>query len=188
MRLRLLAAVACLLAAACMPGAETDPDAGAGTSGPAPTADAQAWVDLHNAVRRDAQPPPSPPLPALTWSAGAATVAQAWADRCMYEHNQGRGDRGENIAASAPPGHWSIADVVRAWASEAQDYDYASNTCAAGKQCGHYTQIVWRTTLRVGCAHRVCDVNSPFGGQLPSWDFWVCDYEPPGNWVGQRPY
>jgi pathogenesis-related protein 1 len=187
MRLRVLAAVASVLAAACMTGSETDADAGAG-SGAAPAADAQAWLDLHNAVRRDAQPPPSPPLPALTWSAGAAAVAQAWADRCLYQHNQGRGDRGENIAASAPPGHWSIADVVRAWASEAQDYDYASNTCAAGKQCGHYTQIVWRTTLRVGCAHRVCDVNSPFGGQLPSWDFWVCDYEPPGNWVGQRPY
>ena len=134
------------------------------------------------------RPPPSPPLPALTWSADAAAVAQAWADRCLYDHDQGRGDRGENIAASAPPGHWSIADVVRAWASEVQDYDYASNTCAAGKQCGHYTQIVWRTTLRVGCAHRVCNVNSPFGGQLPGWDFWVCDYEPPGNWVGQRPY
>jgi hypothetical protein len=191
MRLRVLAAVASLLAAACMTGSETDADAGAGsgTPAPVPTADAQAWLDLHNAVRRDAQPPPSPPLPALTWSANAAAVAQAWADGCKYQHNPGRGDRGENIAASAPQGHWSIADVVRAWASEAQDYDYASNTCALGMQCGHYTQLVWRTTLRVGCAHRVCDAaHSPFVGQLLSWDFWVCDYEPPGNWVGQRPY
>lgn len=48
--------------------------------------------------------------------------------------------------------------------------------------------IVWRDTLRVGCAHRTCDTNSPFGAQLPSWDFWVCDYEPPGNFVGRRPY
>ena len=113
MRLRVLAAVASLLAAACMTGSETDADAGAGsgTPGPVPTADAQAWLDLHNAVRRDAQPPPSPPLPALTWSANAAAVAQAWADGCKYQHNPGRGDRGENIAASAPQGHWSIADV-----------------------------------------------------------------------------
>src|ERR1700682_3842693 len=123
--MRAAAGIAILLAMACA-APSTEADAGStdgGQPGPAPgrpargppapppSAEAQAWLDLHNAVRRNAQPPPSPPLPALTWSSGAATVAQAWADRCMYEHNQGRGDRGENIAASAPPGHWSIADV-----------------------------------------------------------------------------
>ena len=79
--------------------------------------------------------------------------------------------------------------MVAAWASEVQDYDYATNTCASGKQCGHYTQLVWRDTLRTGCAHRVCTVNWPFASPSGgSWDFWVCDYEPPGNWVGQKPY
>ena len=116
-------------------------------------------------------------------------MAQAWADRCTYQHNAGRGERGENIAASAPPGHWTASDVVAAWASEAQDYDYATNTCALGKECGHYTQLVWRNSLRVGCAHQVCDTNWPFAPSPPGrWDFWVCDYEPPGNWVGQKPY
>jgi hypothetical protein len=42
-------------------------------------------------------------------------------------------------------------------------------------------------TRRAGCARRTCDTNSPFGAQLPSWDFWVCDYEPPGNFVGRKP-
>jgi pathogenesis-related protein 1 len=185
--MRVPALLASVLLAACMPGLDAGPEAGPGDVG-APSADAQAWLDRHNEVRRGAQPPPSPPLPELTWSSGAAAVAQAWADGCSYQHNPGRGDRGENIAASAPPGRWGIADVVGAWAGEMQDYDYASNTCPAGKQCGHYTQIVWRNTLRVGCAHRICESNSPFGPQAPSWDFWVCDYEPPGNWVGQRPY
>jgi hypothetical protein len=31
-------------------------------------------------------------------------------------------------------------------------------------------------------------VNSPFGAQLPTWDYFVCNYEPPGNFVGQKPY
>jgi uncharacterized protein YkwD len=124
----------------------------------------------------------------FTWSSAAAGVAQDWANRCDYQHNAGRGNRGENIAASAPANRWTLADAVAAWAGEAQDYDYASNGCASGKQCGHYTQIVWRDTLRVGCAHRTCTTSSPFGAQLPSWDFWVCDYEPPGNFVGRRPY
>jgi hypothetical protein len=79
--------------------------------------------------------------------------------------------------------------VVAAWSGEAADYDHAANSCAEGKQCGHYTQLVWRGTARVGCAHRVCTINWPFGPATPgSWDFWVCDYEPPGNFVGQRPY
>ena len=154
---------------------------------PPPTAEAQAWLDAQNAVRAAAAPAPSPPLPALTWSADAAQVAQAWANNCAYQHNANRGARGENIAADAPPGAWALANVVGAWAGEAADYDYATNTCAQGKICGHYTQLVWRDTLRVGCAHAVCNTGSPFAGQS-SWDFWVCDYEPPGNFVGQKPY
>src|SRR5437870_4733894 len=122
-------------------------------------------------------------------AAAPASVAQAWAARCLYQLDAGRGERGENIAASAPPGHWAASDVVAAWASEAQDYDYATNTCAPGKKCGHYTQLVWRDSVRVGCAHQVCDTNWPFAPSPPGrWDFWVCDYEPPGNRVGQKPY
>jgi pathogenesis-related protein 1 len=157
----------------------------AGTTTP-PTAEARAWLDAHNAVRQSVQPAPASPLPALTWSDAATQVAQAWADGCVYQHNQNRGERGENIAANAPPSSWSLQDVVSAWASEATDYDYARNACAAGKVCGHYTQLVWRDTTRVGCAHRTCTGNSPFGSG--SWEFWVCDYEPPGNWLGQKPY
>jgi pathogenesis-related protein 1 len=185
MRLRLLAAVL-LLAGGCGFGDEpaTPP------SDTTPSADAQAWLDAHNAVRQNAQPAPPSPLPALTWSTAAASVAQAWADNCSYGHNANRGTRGENVAANAPPGAvlTNPSSVVNAWASEVADYNYASNTCASGKDCGHYTQIVWRDTTRVGCAHRTCSTNSPFGSQYPNWDFWVCDYEPPGNFIGQKPY
>jgi pathogenesis-related protein 1 len=173
--------------AGCGFGMETGP-ASAAPPEPAPSTEAQAWLDTQNAVRHAAKPTPAPPLSDLTWSSAAAAVAQAWADRCNYQHNPGRGNRGENIAASAPQGRWTVADAVGAWAGEVQDYDYASNACAPGKDCGHYTQIVWRQSLRAGCAHRACQTNSPFGSQSPAWDFWVCDYEPPGNFIGQRPY
>jgi len=184
MRIRSIAAL--LLATGC--GFGTDTGSGGTPAESPPTSEAQTWLDAHNAVRRQPQPPPPSPLPPLTWASDAAAVAQAWADRCVYAHNPGHGARGENIAADAPPGALNPSSVVAAWAKEVSDYDYASNTCAAGKDCGHYTQIVWRGTTRVGCAHRVCTTNSPFGSQYPSWDFWVCDYEPPGNIVGQRPY
>ena len=192
MAARILALALC---AACAMG-DSQGEVESSDAGAPPGAEAQAWLDAHNQVRQsaDLNPPPPSPLPQLTWSADAAVVARAYADNCVYQHNQNRGFRGENIAANTPPSSWKLQDVVGAWAGEARFYDYASNTCAAGVDCGHYTQIVWRDTTRVGCAHRTCFINTPLrddnnnplnGG---AWEFWVCDYEPPGNWVGQKPY
>jgi hypothetical protein len=95
---------------------------------------------------------------------------------------------GENLAAFAPPGTRSARAPIDAWAAEKADYDYAGNSCAPGKTCGHYTQMVWRTSLRVGCAVQACSQNSPFGGSTPNWELWVCDYAPPGNIFGSKPY
>jgi pathogenesis-related protein 1 len=71
------------------------------------------------------------------------------------------------------------AEVVKLWAAERADYDYASNRCASGKDCTHYTQLVAQRTKAVGCGMALC----PERGQL-----WVCDYYPAGNIVGKRPY
>lgn len=145
----------------------------------------QALLTAHDQVRSNAMPAPSPALSALTWNAQAQAVAQAWADRCTWSHNPAADNTwGENIHAST--GEPSPAQVVSDWAAEVADYDYATNRCAAGKACGHYTQIVWRDTSSVGCASKRCAVNSPFGSG--AWTFWVCDYAPPGNVVGRRPY
>jgi pathogenesis-related protein 1 len=164
------------------------------TTGCTPLGD-PAFLAPHNAARAGTlagvtvSPAPSPALPALAWSQAAADIAQAWADGCTWAHNPNRGAdgtaRGENIAASTSA---LTADaVVKLWGGEWSDYDYASNSCAPlPAQCGHYTQLVWRDTLRVGCASRACTVNSPFGSG--PWNFYVCDYEPPGNYVGQWPY
>ncbi|CAN7015733.1 unnamed protein product [Brassica rapa subsp. trilocularis] len=73
----------------------------------------------------------------------------------------------------------SGVEAVNMWVSEQADYDYGSNTCASGKQCGHYTQIVWKNSARLGCAKVSCD-----NGQT----FITCNYDPQGNFVGQWPY
>ncbi len=150
---------------------------------------ASRFVRAHNAVRAQASPRPSLPLPTLSWSDALASTAQAWANQCRYEHSPRLRElgHGQNIAAMAPPGRKTPEDVVSLWASEARDYDRAANACRAGRVCGHYTQIVWRATLHVGCARAVCDRGSPQPG-LSRWELWVCDYEPAGNFVGQRPY
>jgi pathogenesis-related protein 1 len=140
----------------------------------------------HNRARATASPTPSPALPALTWSPEAAGKAQAWVEQCRFAHNPNRGNLGENIAAATPGGLNSLG-VVRNWAAEAAQFDYARNACAPGQVCGHYTQLVWRNTTQLGCAVKECSQNSPFTG-FTRWNFWVCNYAPPGNLVGQRPY
>ena len=70
--------------------------------------------------------------------------------------------------------------VVDAWASEIEFYDYESNTCLPQEMCGHYTQVVWADTKKVGCAYRTCD---DLGDQV-----WVCNYYPAGNFNDEHPY
>jgi uncharacterized protein YkwD len=144
-------------------------------------------VSAHNRARASAKPAPKPALPALTWSEEAAKKAESYVGQCKFEHNPDRGEFGENLAAGTP-GAMTTVDVVKGWADEAADYDYASNTCRKGKMCGHYTQVVWRNTKAVGCATRTCTKNSPFGAKFPTWQLWVCNYAPPGNYIGQKPY
>lgn len=176
-------------------GADDDLPEGA-PGGPPPPGFATEILAAHNAVRAAATPTPDPPLPALAWSESAAATAQAWADGCVYAHNPRLRELslGENIAATAPPGNRGATEVVGLWASEAPYYDLATHTCETANPpneagtCGHYTQLVWRGTTTVGCGVRTCTTGSPFGESAPRWDYWVCDYAPPGNWVGQRPY
>ena len=65
------------------------------------------------------------------------------------------------------------------WMSEASSYDYASGNIGSA---GHYTQVVWRDTQKVGCGASTCNIQG-FDGI-----YWVCNYDPPGNLVGRRPY
>jgi hypothetical protein len=131
----------------------------------------------------------------LSWDARAAQVAQSWANQCTFMHNPdasalyaamgGSGGLGENLSAGAPVE--SAAMAVSDWLAEQSSYDHATNSCASGQTCGHYTQIVWSTSTGVGCAQAACTTNSPFAGYT-NWVISVCDFSPPGNVVGQAPY
>src|SRR5690606_38405469 len=157
-----------------------DDSAGAGTPGEeAPRV--AGITDAHNAARAAVDPPASPPLEPLVHDGELARVAQEYAERCEFEHSGN--EYGENLYASAGQAS-TPQQVVDAWVSEAAQYDHASNTCSG--VCGHYTQVVWADTRRVGCGVAACSVNSPFEG-FAEWESWVCNYDPPGNWVSERP-
>ncbi len=166
------------------------------TCGDAEAVAVRGITNAHDAVRANpslysndvSQPAPDPAIPPLCHSSTVAAVAQGWADGCQYMHNAGRGNLGENIYAEAGPGTGTAktpVDAVRLWSSEAEFFDYDNpDDCSAPDPpgtCLHYTQVVWRDTESVGCGLRTCTTNSPFGPDLPTWTFVVCDYAPPGN-------
>ncbi len=115
-------------------------------------------------------------------------LAENWAARCDFQHHDPN-SLGENLSAGTHEyGAAEVVTVVTDWASESADYTYASSTCRAGRSCGHYTQVVWRSSVGLGWAQQQqrCTTNSPFGAG--TWFFVVCDSDPAGNFIGQRPY
>lgn len=133
-------------------------------------------LDAHNGARAAKGVDP------LVWNATLSSAAATWLleldDRgCILEHTR-NGDYGENLYWSSVPS--TPDEVVDLWVAEEADYDYATNTCAPGAVCGHYTQVVWSGSTEVGCARERCAGGL---GQL-----WMCNYDPPGNFVGSRPY
>jgi pathogenesis-related protein 1 len=164
------------------------------TLGPTCSTEPAAFAGItaqHNATRASASPVPDPPLDAFCWDDVVGGHAQAWADGCQFGHDPDllALEEGQNIFAEAVGVGFpttAAQDAEPAWAAEAVDYDYSTNTCSA--VCGHYTQIVWRSTQVVGCGIKNCTVNSPFGPSYPSWTLVACNYKPPGNLIGQRPY
>ncbi|XP_059637207.1 pathogenesis-related protein PR-1-like [Cornus florida] len=133
------------------------------------------FLATHNAARSTVGVQP------LTWDARLARYAKQYANQrrwdCALQHSNG--PYGENIFWGGGS-EWTPAEVVEFWVSEQKWYNYSSNSCAQGQICGHYTQVVWKTTRRVGCAKVAC-----FGGRGV---FMTCNYDPPGNYNGQWPY
>lgn len=134
----------------------------------------------HNEARASVNPAAKTPLPPLVWSPQIASVAQAWADRCDFSHSNG--NYGENLFAGG--GQYTAQAVVDTWVSEKKNFNYASNGCTG--VCGHYTQVVWAKSTQLGCGVATCTKNNPFGGG--NWTIWVCNYDPPGNYIGELPY
>ncbi|KAH7836159.1 hypothetical protein Vadar_033247 [Vaccinium darrowii] len=165
----------------------------------------QDYLNGHNSARSAVGVGP------ITWDANVAAFAQNYANQragdCALKHSGGGGKYGptnvvdsvdtpqrigpartraepqadqtrnsENIAVGS--GDFTGAAAVGLWVGEKPNYNYNSNSCLRG-QCGHYTQVVWKNSVRLGCARVRCNSGS--------W-FITCNYDPPGNYVGQRPY
>ncbi len=163
-------------------GASSGPGAGAGSgdcghAGDPEPAGVAGITAAHNAARCGVDTPS--PLPPLAWSTTVAETAQAYAEvlasqGCNLQHSSG--PYGENLAAGS--GSLSPQTVVDLWMSEEPCYPPGGTLNDCSCTCGHYTQIVWRDSTELGCGVANCQ-----GGQV-----WVCNYNPPGNFIGQPAY
>ncbi|RIA05030.1 hypothetical protein BRARA_K00635 [Brassica rapa] len=88
----------------------------------------------------------------LRWDFSLATVAQDYANQLAVGScslEPSSGPYGENLAMGAET------------------------------SCGHYTQVVWRGSARVGCGKGMCANGA---------SIIVCNYDPVGNYIGTKPY
>ena len=122
----------------------------------------------------------------LVWSDILATYAQEWADHLAstsrrMEHRPHSGtwkqEHGENLFMGTA-GYYGAADAAAAWERERSAYDGRTIDGSSLYAFGHYTQLVWRNTKRIGCAKVECAGNVII----------ICNYDPPGNVLGQTPY
>lgn len=90
---------------------------------------------------------------------------------------------GENLAwnwSSRGPAPVACSIPTDNWYNEIKDYNFADPATTPISRVGHFTQVVWAGSTKVGCAQAAS--LGPKGGV-----YTVCNYDPPGNYLGQFP-
>jgi hypothetical protein len=127
-------------------------------------------------------------IPALAWDPVLAAEAASWGEELAaqgaFEHSddlEGDDPQGENLWAGTR-GAYSPEEMVGGWIEEKKVFRpgrFPQNSATGDfADVGHYTQLMWRESDRVGCA--LAD-----GAEE---EVLVCRYRTAGNVVGERPF
>ncbi|MFT5330367.1 MAG: hypothetical protein ACI9TB_002397 [Parasphingorhabdus sp.] len=138
-------------------------------------------MQSHNQARARTGAPP------LVWDSGLAKDAATYANsmartgRFAHDNQSERSARqGENLWMGTRNAY-PQTEMVGSWVDEDRYFKRGlfpeNSTTGSWHDIGHYTQIIWPTTKRVGCAL----VNNR------DYDYLVCRYSPAGNVMGQDP-
>jgi hypothetical protein len=128
-------------------------------------------------------------LPLLRWDPQLEVSAARWGEHLKrigtlvhYESDPNDDDpEGENLWAGTR-GYYSPEAMVGLWIEEKKHFKPGRfpNNSRTGRvdDVGHYTQLMWRSTGRVGCAVT----------QNKREEFLVCRYSEGGNVLGEKPF
>lgn len=121
--------------------------------------------------------------PPLIWDADLAAHAAFYGPalaslrHLVHSPREGRPGERENLAM-AWHGTLSPEQLIDLWSREKHMLQPglfpAVSRTGEWEDVAHYTQMVWPTTTRVGCAIFAAD-----------WDYLICRYSPPGNIDGK---
>ncbi|PHT72019.1 hypothetical protein T459_22804 [Capsicum annuum] len=141
----------------------------------------EEYLKAHNDLRKSVGVPP------LEWDAKLAAHAFDWANQrkedCDYRRHS-LGQYGENIFWESYSAT-SATQIVQKWFNEKRNFDEVNNVCKCNPErerceCGHYLNVVWKATTKVGCSGNVY-CNDQKGLYI------VCSYHPIRNYKGLNP-
>ncbi|XP_050343526.1 venom allergen 5-like [Nymphalis io] len=161
----------------------------------------RAFIDGHNSRRLSLakgnvqKQPAASEMKYMIWDKELAAKASKWASTNQLSHNpdrtigSGRFTTGENIyMAGSTDLNWKINvdSALQSWFDEHKDYTYGpikiSDFNGSNKAIGHYTQMAWSDSVYIGCGISENQKNG-----MKEY-YVVCNYGPPGNYLGQTPY
>lgn len=157
-------------------------------------------LEAHNQVRAQVakgqlgKQPSAANMSVLVWDEALERVAQGWADQCVFSHNDERVTEyrtagGESSSVGGNLFATSVdekvpTEAVKSWLAEHTRFTFGPVSRKAVPATGHYTQLAWAATRRVGCAQATCpSLVSGARDQLL-----VCNYAPAGNFISNVPY
>lgn len=124
-------------------------------------------------------------VPPLTWDPALAAAAAAYGPVLAASGQLGhapaemRAGQGENLWMGTR-GAFSLESMIGDWAREKWAFTPGifPNVSRTGNwgEVGHYTQMIWRDTTRLGCALH----------QSGRSDYLICRYSPAGNVIGRQ--
>jgi len=136
----------------------------------------------------------------LEWDDALAEGAQLWANQCDYGHDTDRdtcdgyvGQNGAWNAGGEELNSFQMADVTQRWYKEIENFTaapkelqksiiqkFVSGNSGGIKKTGHFTQVIWAETTKIGCAAIAYDSSDP-RSYITRELIHYCNYYPTGN-------
>ncbi|XP_035207921.1 cysteine-rich secretory protein 2-like isoform X3 [Stegodyphus dumicola] len=114
---------------------------------------------LHNLYRGNVTPPAAN-MAFMEWDEELAELAQKWSDGCTFKHGMPQHNYPDSVGQNLFKGFDPTGqDGVWLWFDEYHDYDLRKGFCLPDKKCGHYIQMAWAESSKLGCGMKKCGIQ-----------------------------